>query len=80
MGLFSKIKKTFVGKCTKKKKKYVAGLDKSSTSFSKELFILGAFNFTKVVRPLKMRLASRELLTMLSTTSFAFSKEVAVIL
>ena len=53
---------------------------KSSTSFSKELFILGEFNFTKVVRPLQMRLANRELLTISSTISFAFSKDVAVIL
>jgi fused signal recognition particle receptor len=42
MGLFSKIKETFVGKSTKQNEKYVAGLDKSSTSFSDKINSLAA--------------------------------------
>ena len=42
MGFFSKIKETFVGKSTKQNEKYVAGLDKSSTSFSDKINSLAA--------------------------------------
>lgn len=42
MGLFNKIKETFIGKSTKQNEKYVAGLDKSSTSFSEKINSLAA--------------------------------------
>lgn len=42
MGFFQKIKETFVGKSTKQNEKYVAGLDKSSTSFSSKINALAA--------------------------------------
>lgn len=42
MGLFSKIKETLVGKSAKQNDKYVAGLDKSSSSFSAKLNELAA--------------------------------------
>mgnify|MGYP000828767954 CR=1 FL=1 len=42
MGSFQKIKETFVGKSTKQNEKYVAGLDKSSTSFSSKINALAA--------------------------------------
>lgn len=42
MGFFNKIKETFVGKSTKQNEKYVAGLDKSSTSFSDKINSLAA--------------------------------------
>ena len=42
MGLFSKIKDTFFGKSTKQNEKYVAGLDKSHTSFSSKINELAA--------------------------------------
>lgn len=42
MGFFQKIKETFVGKSTKQNEKYVAGLDKSSASFSSKINALAA--------------------------------------
>lgn len=42
MGFFSKIKETLVGKSTKQNDKYVAGLDKSNTSFSSKINELAA--------------------------------------
>ena len=42
MGFFSKIKDTFFGKSTKQNEKYVAGLDKSHTSFSSKINELAA--------------------------------------
>lgn len=42
MGLFSKIKETLVGRSAKQNDKYVAGLDKSSSSFSSKLNELAA--------------------------------------
>lgn len=42
MGFFSKIKETFTGKSTKQNEKYVAGLDKSSQSFSDKINSLAA--------------------------------------
>lgn len=42
MGLFNKIKETFIGKSTKQNEKYVAGLDKSSSSFSEKINSLAA--------------------------------------
>lgn len=42
MGFFSKIKETLVGKSTKQNDKYVAGLDKSSSSFSSKINELAA--------------------------------------
>lgn len=42
MGLFNTIKETFIGKSTKQNEKYVAGLDKSSTSFSEKINSLAA--------------------------------------
>lgn len=42
MGLFSKIKETFVGKSAKQNDKYVAGLDKSSSSLSSKINELAA--------------------------------------
>ncbi len=41
-GIFQKIKETFVGKSTKQNEKYVAGLDKSSASFSSKINALAA--------------------------------------
>jgi fused signal recognition particle receptor len=42
MGLFQKIKSAFIGESTKQNEKYVAGLDKSSTSFSSKINELAA--------------------------------------
>ena len=42
MGFFSKIKETLVGKSTKQNDKYVAGLDKSGSSFSDKINSLAA--------------------------------------
>ncbi len=42
MGFFNKIKETFVGKSAKQNEKYVAGLDKSSASFSTKINELAA--------------------------------------
>ena len=42
MGFFQKIKETFVCKSTKQNEKYVAGLDKSSASFSSKINALAA--------------------------------------
>ena len=47
MGLFSFLKEKIVGKSTKQKDKYVAGLDKSRRNFSsklKSLAFLGTFS------------------------------------
>lgn len=42
MGFFQKIKNAFIGESTKQNEKYVAGLDKSSTSFSSKINELAA--------------------------------------
>ena len=42
MGFFSKIKETLVGKSAKQNDKYVAGLDKSGSSFSDKINSLAA--------------------------------------
>lgn len=42
MGFFSKVKEKFVGKSAKQNEKYVAGLDRSSTSFSDRINELAA--------------------------------------
>ncbi len=42
MGFLNKIKETLVGKSTKQNEKYVAGLDKSNTSFSEKINELAA--------------------------------------
>ena len=42
MGFFSKIKESFVGKSAKQNEKYVAGLDKSHSSFSNKINELAA--------------------------------------
>lgn len=42
MGFFDKIKETFLGKSAKQNEKYIAGLDKSSSSFSSKINELAA--------------------------------------
>lgn len=42
MGFFQKIKNAFIGESTKQNEKYIAGLDKSSTSFSSKINELAA--------------------------------------